>query len=198
MKRYQQQNGDLMTEHPEGQWVKYEDLSPTSTCSARFTIEEIRAYFAGWKLAANTSRDMPSYAVLHNALLMLEDNQDGIASHRIRQNVKGDSQSPDQQIMNTQENSQRDSVDVHRLVRQLRERAGNGLATCQSGNGNPKIVIEFRDLRECQECYETLVHLWGGEYSVPNTTDQQPQVCCIFLFENNLLTIFTIQFILTP
>ena len=62
-----------------------------------------------------------------------------------------------------------DSVDIHRLVRQLRERAENGLATCQSGNGNPKIVIEFRDLRHCQECYETLVHLWGGEYSVPGS-----------------------------
>ncbi len=56
------------------------------------------------------------------------------------------------------------------LVRLLIERASKGLATCQSGNGKPKIVIEFRDLRECQECYETLVRLWGGEYSVPTAT----------------------------
>ena len=45
---------------------------------------------------------------------------------------------------------------------------------CQSGNGNPKVVIEFKDLRECQEFYETLVRLWGGEYSVPNAESDAP------------------------
>lgn len=58
------------------------------------------------------------------------------------------------------------------LVRRLRETASNGLATCTSGDGNPKIVIEFRDMRECQECYAVLVALWGGIYQPPNAQDQ--------------------------
>lgn len=64
------------------------------------------------------------------------------------------------------------------LVRRLRETASKGLATCTSGNGDPKIVIEFGDLRECQECYAVLVALWGGIYQSPNaqasaTTEDQ-------------------------
>lgn len=56
----------------------------------------------------------------------------------------------------------------HSCIDTLKRRASKGLAMLKSGDGSPKIVIEFRDLRECQECYETLVRLWGGEYTVPN------------------------------
>ena len=69
---------------------------------------------------------------------------------------------------NTRQPKRAVAVGSTRLVRQLRERAAKGFATCRSGDGNPKIVIEFRDLRECQECYETLVKLWAGDYTLPN------------------------------
>ena len=49
----------------------------------RFTTAEIRAYIEGWALAPS-SIDRPSYATLHNALLMLDDPQDGIAAARER------------------------------------------------------------------------------------------------------------------
>lgn len=66
-----------------------EKLAALSLSSSTFTVDEIRAYFSGWKLAANADCDMPSYAVLSNALLMLEDDQDGIASPRGRRNDQG-------------------------------------------------------------------------------------------------------------
>lgn len=49
-----------------------------------FTLDEIREYFKGWRITAATKRDGPSYAVLHNALLMLGDDQDGIFARRLR------------------------------------------------------------------------------------------------------------------
>ena len=57
---------------------------------------------------------------------------------------------------------------LNSLVMQLTEKASKGLATCRSGDGNPKVVIEFRNLRECQEFYKALVTLWGGYYEIPN------------------------------
>jgi hypothetical protein len=64
----------------------------------------------------------------------------------------------------------------HSCLDTLRQRASKGFATCQSGKGQPKIVIEFRDLHSCQKCYETLVLMWGGEYQLPVslTENQQP------------------------
>jgi antirestriction protein len=41
----------------------------------KFTITEIREYFEGWDMAGFKS------AALHNALLMLEDDQDGIVAY---------------------------------------------------------------------------------------------------------------------
>jgi len=54
MKRYQQQNGDLMVEHPDGEWVKYEDLPPAPTCSLPPFVQTAFVFAARYTHHRNT------------------------------------------------------------------------------------------------------------------------------------------------
>lgn len=69
-----------------------------------------------------------------------------------------------------------DTSNLAPLIQQLREKAAKGFATCTNSHhpsNRPAIVIEFKNLSDAQDCYATLVDLWGREYT-PAAAQEPP------------------------
>lgn len=72
------------------------------------------------------------------------------------------------------------------LIQQLREKAAKGFATCTNSHhpsNRPAIVIEFKHLSDAQDCYATLVELWGGEYTPAASTEEKHSIATRFLLD---------------
>jgi len=57
------------------------------------------------------------------------------------------------------------------LIQNLRDTAEKAFITCISGDGNPRVTAEFRNLKECQEFYAALLFVLIKSQGIAKPTE---------------------------